>query len=382
MNGLRFTAGKLASRNRSAQRGAALLAAMLIVTLVATFSAAALWRQWRSVEIESAERSRVQSAWVLVGALDWSRLILREDGRAGGADHLAEPWAVPLAEARLSSFLAADKNIASDAIEGLPDAFMSGGITDAQSKLNVRNLVVGNRKVDTAVEAFTRLFDLLGLPTQEVDVLANNLQRAGTGVAQTASASTGTSTSTTGTGNSNTSTAALVTAATNSTTGSTPGSATGTANSDPFSDGGAPLMPQTEAELVWLGLSPSTVAALEPYVTILPRSTALNINTASAEAMAASIPGLDLAGARRLVQQRSQRFFSTLDDARQALPGSNAKFTEGQQSVSTNYFEVIGRLRLDRIWVQEHSMLERQGTQVTIVWRHRGAGATNAGMRP
>jgi len=88
------------------QTGAALLMAMLTVTLVATFASAAMWQQWRSVEVETAERSRVQASWVLTGALDWARLILREDARSGGADHLAEPWAVPLQEARLSTFLA------------------------------------------------------------------------------------------------------------------------------------------------------------------------------------------------------------------------------------------------------------------------------------
>ena len=119
------------------QAGAALLAAMLTVTLVATFAAAALWQQWRATEVESAERARVQAAWVLIGALDWSRLILREDGRSGETDNLTEPWAVPLEEARLSSFLAGDKNVSSDALEGLPDAFLSGRIVDAQSKLNV-----------------------------------------------------------------------------------------------------------------------------------------------------------------------------------------------------------------------------------------------------
>ena len=48
--------------------GAALLSAMLTVTLVATFAAAALWQQWRSVEVEIAERGRVQVAWLLIGA--------------------------------------------------------------------------------------------------------------------------------------------------------------------------------------------------------------------------------------------------------------------------------------------------------------------------
>ena len=55
----------------------------------------------------------MQSGWILTGALDWARLLLREDHMGSGAtaaDHLGEPWAVPLQEARLSSFLAADRN--------------------------------------------------------------------------------------------------------------------------------------------------------------------------------------------------------------------------------------------------------------------------------
>ena len=58
---------------RRGARGAALLTAMLTVTLVASLAAAALWQQWRSVEVEAAERARSQSLWVLTGALDWAR---------------------------------------------------------------------------------------------------------------------------------------------------------------------------------------------------------------------------------------------------------------------------------------------------------------------
>jgi general secretion pathway protein K len=46
-----------------AQAGAALLAAMLTVALAATFTAAALWQHWRSVEVESAEGARMQARW-------------------------------------------------------------------------------------------------------------------------------------------------------------------------------------------------------------------------------------------------------------------------------------------------------------------------------
>jgi general secretion pathway protein K len=141
------------------QCGAALLAAMLTVTLVATFASAALWQQYRSIEVETSERARVQSGWILTGSLDWARLILREDARAGGADYLAEPWAVPLNEARLSSFLAAEAGASDTDLK----AFLSGQISDMQSRLNVANLIEGDTLSASGMASFTRLFELLGL---------------------------------------------------------------------------------------------------------------------------------------------------------------------------------------------------------------------------
>jgi general secretion pathway protein K len=335
-----MTAPFFTSRRRShRQRGAALLAAMLTVMLVATFSAAALWQQWRSSEVEAAERGRVQAAWVLIGALDWSRLILREDALTGGPDHLAEPWAVPLAEARLTSFLSAEKNVASDNLEGLPDAFLSGRIVDAQSKLNVLSLVDGNKPVPASVATFTKLFNILGLPASELSVMTSSLVRA-----------LATSTDPAGGGDA----------------------------------GAAPLMPQEVSQLVWLGLSPSTAAALEPYVTVLPIRTPLNINTASAEAISASLPPLTISDARQLVEKRTRSFFKQIADANAALPNSSsgAQFNAAQHSVSTQFFEVYGRLRLDRTWVEERSLLQRDGITVKTIWRNRGAGMTAPPAKP
>lgn len=331
-------------RSRAARRlqaGAALLAAMLTVTLVATFAAGALWQQWRATEVEAAERARVQAAWVLIGALDWSRLILREDGRWGsltnGTDNLSEPWAVPLEEARLTSFLAGDKNVSADELDGLPDAFLSGRIVDAQSKLNVMNLVGDNgQPVPEVRAAFTKLFELLGLPTQQVAVMTSALQRAKP-------------------------------APPSPVTG-------GVAPAPPTDDSTAPLIPQQLAQIVWLGVSPSVAAALEPYATVLPTKTTLNVNTASAEALFAAVPELDLAGARRLVLQRATGYFKSTADA---FPSSGTKpFTTTALDVSTSYFEVHGRLRLENRWVDEHSLVRRNGTDLTILWRERGAGAT------
>jgi len=315
------------------QSGAALLAAMLTVTLVATFAAAALWQQWRGIEVEAAERSRMQASWVLVGALDWSRLILREDGRAGSVDNLTEPWAIPLEEARLSSFLSAEKNIASDSLEGLPDALLSGRIVDAQSKLNVLNLVdSGGKPAPASIVAFTRLFVLLGLPAQEVGVLTTSLTRA-------------ISTST---------------------------------DADSGSDANAPLMPLHTSQLVWFGLSPSTVTALEPYVTVLPIRTPINLNTASAEVIYASAPLLDLASAQRLVEHRAGTPFQSPAAASALLAADKGQFVEDAQSVSTQFFEVQGHLRLDHTLIDERSLLQRDGLAVKTLWRERGASTSAA----
>lgn len=210
---------------RMHQRGAALLAAMLTVALVATFAATAMWQQWRAIEVESAERARIQSAWILVGALDWSRLILREDALARGdrTDNLTEPWSIPLEEARLSTFLSAQRNVSDPgaATADTENAFLSGRITDLQSRMNLRNLVSeGNKLNETALRQFTRLFQYLGLPQQELQRIAQNMAKAAP-AAQGSSAPS---------------------------------------QQSPQS----PLMPQSVGQLTWWGIQPSTIDRLAP----------------------------------------------------------------------------------------------------------------------
>ncbi len=305
------------------QCGAALLSAMLTVTLVATFASAALWQQFRNFEIESAERGRLQSGLILTGALDWARLILREDARTAGADHLAEPWAVPLEEARLASFLAVDDT----AINADRDAFLSGTITDMQGRLNVANLVEGFAASEAGTAAFRRLFELLDLPPQEFTRLTENYLAAVVSAAQ-------------------------------------PGQLADSANA-------GVLLPQRTDQLVWLGLEARTLALLDPYISVLPVRTPVNLNTADAIVIAASTPGLDLAAAEKAVAERARKHFSNLADANQSLGNPASTFKEGQHSVASSFFEVQGQLRLDQLSVVERSLVQRDGRKVRTLWRTR-----------
>lgn len=308
------------------QSGAALLAAMLTVTLVATLTSAALWLQWRQVEIESAERHREQTQWLLTGAFDWTRLILAEDARSGqNIDHLGEPWAIPVQESRLSTFLSQDHQWR----EGDPDVHLSGQITDAQSRLNLAALISDKQPSLAVSAAWMRLFQRLNLPMPELDALMHHWP--------------------------------LVQAA---------------AMADPRNTGqnaasGAPvpLPPNRLDQLVWLGLSPDTIERLQPYATVLPTSTPLNLNTASAMVLAAAISGLDLGAARQLVARRKQKPWTSLQEAAQTLGPLGRQIDQNLHSVSSRFFEIRGRIRIDNVAQEELALVERDGQQVRMHWR-------------
>lgn len=310
--------------HRTQQRGAALLAAMLTVALVATFAAGALWQQWKSAEVEGAERQRTQARWLLTGALDWARVILREDARSGDAsnpaDHLAEPWAVPLQEARLSAFLAALPDGTGNTINDekfAQQVLLSGQVNDLQGRLNVTNLLQGDKLDGKTVLAFERLFDALGVPQAQLSLLTQGLLAA------------------------------------------------------QKQSGNSPLMPQRLGQLSWLGLSPQALQALSPHITVLPTRTLVNLNTASVQVLHASVPGLSLSDAQRLVQQRERQHWASLEAFQKAL-GRPISLSD-THSVSTQYFEVLGRLRMPQTALQERSLVKREGQDLKVLWRESGS---------
>lgn len=300
--------------SRPRQTGAALLIAMTLVALVSTLAAGMVWQQHRAIQVESAERSRTQSAWILNGALDWARLILREDARSGGPTALSEPWATPLAEARLSTFLAADKD---NNVDAGPEAFLSGSITDLQSRYNLRNLVEAGKVVPAELAALQRLCEVAGSPTDTATRIAENLRAAWSG-----------------------------------------------------SDGGAPIAPRSIDQLQWFGIDASVLERLRPYVDILPVRTTVNLNTADRDVIAAVSPGLDAGAAQALVQARQRAAFKNLEAA-SALLATATLLNDRDVGTNSSYFEVRGRLRLDDRVLEERSVVERRGLEVVSILRER-----------
>jgi len=84
--------------NHVKQKGVAIITALLLTTLAIAIVTSLFWHQQVQVRSIENQRLQLQKQWILRGALDWARLILREDGKFSSVDDLTEPWAVPLAE--------------------------------------------------------------------------------------------------------------------------------------------------------------------------------------------------------------------------------------------------------------------------------------------
>ncbi len=295
-------------QRQGGQRGAALLLAMVILTLVSTLAASMVWQQSRAIHIEAAERARVQLGWMLNSGIDFARETIRRLRDNDPRDE--QVWDAKVEETRLSSLLAADRdNNADTALE----AFISGHISDAHARYNLRRLLNPQGEV-VAAEAKTllRLCDAIGLPGTE-QILIAGLQKAWAPLGAERSPD-------------------------------------------------ASVAIRRPEQLAWLGLDAATVARLIDFVDVLPASdTGINLNTAPREVIYAVIDGIDLATAGRLVRERNNRF-ATVEDARKAV-SLNATIDLGGNKlvVKSRFFYAEATVRFEDRAVTERALLERQG---------------------
>jgi general secretion pathway protein K len=76
--------------------------------------------------------------------------------------------------------------------------------------------------------------------------------------------------------------------------------------------------------------------------------------------------------AQRLVTARTNAPFKSTAEAQKAA-GVELTMNAEQVATITRYFEVRGRLRLQQAVVEEHSLVQRNGTVLNIMWRERAA---------
>jgi general secretion pathway protein K len=335
---MRRRAMSIASR----QRGVAVVTALLLTTLAITIVASLFWQQQVQVRSIENQRLQLQKKWVMRGALDWARLILREDARNSNVDHLKEPWAVKLEDTRLDQYV---ENGREDTEAS--DASLSGQIIDAQSRFNLTNLASQGDAGQAAITAFSKLLDSLKMDPLLAATAADSI-------------------------------AATVNKATINGQGTLQGPP---ANPDEGKSGsqksGTTVAPavqflgfaQVDDLLAVPGFTPAMVRVLKDYVVVLPRVTPVNINTAPAEVIAAQVAGLSLSDAAAIVASRDRAYFLSYPDA-QARFSDKLPQTSPYPlfDTSTSYFIVNGKVRLNRSMLDMNALVERNGPATRILW--------------
>ena len=312
---------------RRRQQGVAVITALLLTTLAVTIVASLFWQQQVQVRSMENQRLHLQIQWILRGTLDWTKLILQQDGRDNSLyTSLQHVWAVPVANTRIDQYIDRER------VQGeVFDASLSGQIIDANSRFNLTNLAENG--VPLNVDAFKKLLTQLRLDP---------------GLALPA--------------------AQFVAA------GQTPAVL-------PPANGGTPaaVVPVKQMKTIELddlldvsGFTVDVIDKLRKYVVVLPEKTPVNVNTASAEVMSAVIPSLSLSQAQTLVDGRNRVPWRTMDEFTAALTGQAQAGAD--VDIKSRYFLVQSWLKLDRASLNTEALIKRElggQAETTVIWVHQ-----------
>ena len=309
------------------QRGVAVITALLLTTLAVTIVASLFWQQQVQVRSMENQRLHLQTKWILRGALDWTRLILGQAGiERGNVTTLDGVWATPLAETRLDDYVERER------VEGEQfDATLAGYVSDAQARYNLAGLAVNQAIKPAQVLAFGRLLSNLqldpGLAQAAAQAMARTQQRGAEGAGLNSEASQ---------------TAAVV------------------------ASGETLEFVQIEDLLSVPGFTPQALARLREFIVVLPEPTPLNVNTASAEVLAAVVENFSVSEAAALIYSRKQAYFK---DAGEFTNRLNGKKLIGDMAidVKSSYFLVASRVRLDRAALDAEALIKRSNNGTTLV---------------
>ena len=289
--------------------------AMGVVALAALAATAIMVSQstWsRQVELTAGH---AQAQLLMQAGLDWARAVLSDDRRISNVDYLGEPWALRLPPIPVEN------------------GSLVGHIEDEQGKFNLNNLLKNGKVNLSQLENFRRLLSILALPPALAGALADWIDPDSEPQPQDGAED-----------------------------------AYYLSLQPPYLAANRPLIDVAELALV-RGFDDDVRAQLRPFVTALPRFTAVNANTASPEVLAAVVEGLSLDAARGLVAQRERTYLRNFSDFFNQLPPGLIVNAENI-SVSSDYFIASTRITIGGAQAHGSALLARENTGwPAIIWR-------------
>lgn len=297
------------------QSGVAIITAVLVTTLAAVATYALTTELQLDIR-RTANLIDSDQAWLYAeGAEEWMRTVLDDDLANTKIDDYLEPWAATLPPIELKG------------------GFITGAMEDMQGRFNLNSLARAGDSGSVTAERFSRLLTLVGLDPGlvqgVVDWLDDNLESLSPNGAED-----------------------------NYYLGLQP----------PYRTANRLMLSASELRLV-RGFDDEAYNRIAPFVCALPAGTAINVNTAPAEVLAALDPNISLELAKRLVERRDTQPFASLSELTgDPLMKGIALKLQGL-SVKTEYFMFRAEARIGSGRVRMNSLIARQSDHTRVLWR-------------
>ncbi|WP_395598529.1 type II secretion system minor pseudopilin GspK [Pseudomonas sp. A1437] len=308
------------------QQGMAIISALLIAAVVAVIAAGMLTRQSVATRALEADQHRVQGRWVVQGGLEISRQLLWDARQRDPLTRLDQPWA-----------------------QRLVAQGFEGRLEDEQGKFNLRNLVANERVDEAQIQAFGRLCELIGISaglSQRISqrVIASYPRLLNPQIA-------------------------------NNTNTFDSGRATSPNASRKPENPKLPMLRNLEDLRSVEGVNDAVISKLAPYLTVIPATTWINGNTATAPVLAAYVPGLSLERAQALINERDAgRWFINRGDFVNRLRMPSLELTSVKVGITSDWFRLRGEARREQRRVSLDALLHRSQDRLPqVIWSRVGA---------
>lgn len=301
-------------------RGVALITVLLVVFLASAAAAALATLQQTEIRRSALVLHELQARQYALGAERWAAEILRRDATDSDTDHLGEPWAT------LPPALPVD------------GGYVAGRLEDLQGRFNLNNLRRPDGAQDPVQVAYLRrLLDVLGLDPDLAAAIADwvdaDLDASGVTGAEDPYYLT---------------------------------------LDPPYLAANRPMAALSELRLV-RGIDAIGLARLAPHVVALPERTAINVNTAGPEVLAALEEQPDADRMEYVIEQRGAGGFVSVDDFLQVAGLAQSPYPFENLAVSSDWFRVWVDARVGDGRTRLTSVLTRARGEVRTVHRRFAA---------
>jgi general secretion pathway protein K len=304
-------------------QGAVLVSTLVLVGIAAALAAAVMWRGATAIAQVENSRDHAQAQWMARAAVSYARWVLETDAQAESLmDHLAEPWAQQIPLTSVKDLFRT--NLSREDAVLLGQGKFSGGLADAQGRLNLAHLVADGQRRQYGFQAVKILFDMAGAASH-FEAFVEAMEQASAQERQ---------------------------------------------------HGVSPSVRARQAQLMRALASsempPRARDWLMERLVWLPQPTPVNVNTASAEVISAALLQADPASVSALIEARERYPMRTLAEI-SALVSSPEGLSLSRVDVKSQYFRATGLAQFGRAqWPFEAWMLRRGLRTEVLAFGERG----------